>query len=95
VGFSSVEAESILLHLDLKGIAASSGSACTTGESEPSHVLMAMGVSKEFAQGTVRLSLGKENSEEDIYYTLEVLEHSILSLRNISSQWQAPAKKAL
>jgi len=95
VGFSSVEAESILLHLDLKGIAASSGSACTTGESEPSHVLMAMGVSKEFAQGTVRLSLGKENSEEDIYYTLEVLEDSILSLRNISSQWQAPAKKAL
>jgi cysteine desulfurase len=95
VGFSSVEAESILLHLDLKGIAASSGSACTTGEPEPSHVLMAMGVSKEFAQGTVRISLGKENSEEDIYYTLDVLEHSVISLRNISSQWQTLEKRAL
>jgi cysteine desulfurase len=95
VGFSSVEAESILLHLDLKGIAASSGSACTTGESEPSHVLMAMGVSKEFAQGTVRISLGKENSEEDICYTLDVLEHAIGNLRNISSQWQTSEKRAL
>ena len=95
VGFSSVEAESVLLHLDLKGIAASSGSACTTGEPEPSHVLTAMGVSKEFAQGTVRISLGRENTEEDIYYTLDVLEHSISNLRNISSQWKAPEKKAL
>jgi cysteine desulfurase len=95
VGFSSVEAESILLHLDLKGIAASSGSACTTGESEPSHVLMAMGVSKEFAQGTIRISLGKENREEDIYYTLDVLEHTISNLRNISSQWQTKEKRAL
>ena len=95
VGFSSVEAESILLHLDLKGIAASSGSACTTGEAEPSHVLMAMGISPEIAQGTVRLSLGKENTEEEINYTLDALEHSIGSLRNISSQWQGRENKAL
>ena len=95
VGFSSVEAESILLHLDLKGIAASSGSACTTGEAEPSHVLTAMGVSKEFSQGTVRISLGKENTEEEIYYTLDVIEHAIGNLRNISSQWQIPEKRAL
>jgi cysteine desulfurase len=94
VGFSSVEAESILLHLDLKGIAASSGSACTTGESEPSHVLTAMGVSPEIAQGTVRISLGKENTEEDIGYTLDILEHAISTLRNISSQWEKPAKKS-
>ena len=95
VGFSSVEAESILLHLDLKGIAVSSGSACTTGEAEPSHVLTAMGVSPEIAQGTVRISFGKENTEEESNYTLDVLEHSIASLRNISSQWQASEKKAL
>jgi len=95
VGFSSVEAESILLHLDLKGIAASSGSACTTGESEPSHVLTAMGVSPEIAQGTIRISFGKENTEEEINYTLDVLENSICSLRSISSQWQASEKRAL
>jgi cysteine desulfurase len=95
VGFRSVEAESILLHLDLKGIAASSGSACTTGESEPSHVLTAMGISPEIAQGTVRISLGKENTEEEINYTLDALEHSIGSLRNISSQWQERENKAL
>ena len=95
VGFSSVEAESILLHLDLKGIAASSGSACTTGEPEPSHVLTAMGVSPEIAQGTVRISFGKENTEEEVNYTLDVLEHSIGSLRSISSQWQATKKRAL
>lgn len=95
VGFRSVEAESILLHLDLKGIAVSSGSACTTGESEPSHVLTAMGISPEIAQGTVRISLGKENTEEEINYTLDALEHSIGSLRNISSQWQEREIKAL
>ncbi len=95
VGFSSVEAESILLHLDLNGIAASSGSACTTGEAEPSHVLTAMGVSPEITQGTIRISLGKGNTEEEINYTLDVLEHAIGSLRSISSQWQAGGGKAL
>jgi len=88
LGFSSVEAESILLHLDLKGIAASSGSACTTGEAEPSHVLTAMGVTPEIAQGTIRISLGRENTEEEINYTLDVMEDAIRSLRSISSQWQ-------
>jgi cysteine desulfurase len=95
VGFSSVEAESILLHLDLKNVAVSSGSACTTGESEPSHVLTAMGVSSDFSQGTVRISLGKENTEEEIYYTIDVLEHAISNLRNISSQWQTTEEKVL
>ncbi len=95
LGFSSVEGESILLHLDLRGIAASSGSACTTGETEPSHVLTAMGVTPEIAQGTIRISLGRENTEEEISYTLHVLEHSIRSLRSISSQWQVIEKRAL
>jgi cysteine desulfurase len=95
LGFSSVEAESILLHLDLRGIAAASGSACTTGEAEPSHVLTAMGVSPEVAQGTIRISLGRENTEEEISYTLDALEHSIRSLRSISSQWQVIEKRAL
>jgi cysteine desulfurase len=88
MGFASVEAESILLHLDLKGIAASSGSACTTGEPEPSHVLTAMGVSPEIAQGTVRFSLGRENTEEEIDYTGEVLKAAVSQLRAISFPWQ-------
>jgi cysteine desulfurase len=92
LGFNSVEGESILLHLDLRGIAASSGSACTTGASEPSHVLTAMGVSPEIAQGTIRISLGRENTEDEINYTLDVLEHAISSLRSISTRWQAIEK---
>ena len=87
ISFASVEAESILLHLDLKGIAASSGSACTTGDPEPSHVLLAMGISPELAQGSIRISLGRENTEEEVDYTVKVLKDTMRHLRRISSQW--------
>jgi cysteine desulfurase len=87
IGFASVEAESILLHLDLKGIAASSGSACTTGDPEPSHVLTAMGVAPELAQGSIRISFGRENTEEDVDYTVSALSDAVQHLRGISSQW--------
>ncbi len=87
--FASVEAESIVLHLDLKGIAASSGSACTTGEPEPSHVLLAMGISPEIAQGSIRISLGRENTEEEVDYTVNVLENTIRELRRVSYQWNS------
>ncbi len=93
MGFAAVEAESILLHLDLKGIAASSGSACTTGEPEPSHVLTAMGVSPEIAQGTIRFSLGRQNTEEEIEYTGEMLIAAVNQLRAISFPWQAAGKR--
>jgi cysteine desulfurase len=95
ISFASVEAESILLHLDLKGIAASSGSACTTGEPEPSHVLVAMGVSPELAQGSIRISLGRENTEEEINYTIDVLEDIIRQLREISSQWEIAKERVI
>jgi cysteine desulfurase len=95
IGFASVEAESILLHLDLKGVAASSGSACTTGEPEPSHVLLAMGVSPELAQGSVRISLGRENTDEEVDYTISVLQNTIRQLRGISSQWNAIERRAI
>lgn len=95
MGFASVEAESILLHLDLKGIAASSGSACTTGEPEPSHVLMAMGVPPELAQGSIRISLGRENTEEEVDYTVSVLEETVRQLRGISSQWKTVKQNVL
>ncbi|MEW6041060.1 MAG: cysteine desulfurase NifS, partial [Elusimicrobiota bacterium] len=73
VSFEFVEAESLLLNLDLKGIAVSSGSACTSGSVEPSHVLTAMGIDPVIAQGSIRFSLGRDNTEEDIDYVVKVL----------------------
>ena len=82
--FKYVEGESILLNLDLLGVAASSGSACTSGSLEPSHVLTAMGFSHEVAHGSLRLSLGKENSDQDIDHVLEILPGIVAKLRKMS-----------
>ncbi len=82
--FDFVEGESILLSLDMLGIAASSGSACTSSSLEPSHVLKAMGVPVERAHGSLRLTTGKDNTEEDIDYVLEVLPGIIERLRAMS-----------
>jgi cysteine desulfurase len=79
-----VEGESMLLHLDHNGIAASSGSACTSGSLEPSHVLTAMGLPPEIAHGSLRFSLGKENTEEEINKVLEVLPTIVDKLRAMS-----------
>ena len=82
--FKSVEGEAILIQLDLLGVAASSGSACSVGAVEPSHVLTAMGVPPEEAHGSLRLTLGRENTEEDVDYVLEVLPPIVERLRAIS-----------
>jgi cysteine desulfurase len=79
-----VEGEGMLLHLDHSGIAASSGSACTSGSLEPSHVLTAMGISPEIAHGSLRFSLGKENTEEEVNKVLEVLPPIVDKLREMS-----------
>ena len=84
VSFKYVEGESLLLSLDMKGIEASSGSACTSGSLEPSHVLQAMGVPYEFIHGSVRMTLGKDNTEEDIDYVLEVFPGIVERLREMS-----------
>jgi cysteine desulfurase len=84
VSFEFIEGESILLSLDVKGVAASSGSACTSGSLEPSHVLAAMGVPTEVAQGSVRFSLGRENTEQEIDYVLQELPPIIERLRQMS-----------
>jgi cysteine desulfurase len=84
VSLRYIEGESLLLMLDLKGIAASSGSACTSGSLDPSHVLMAMGICHEIAHGSLRLTLGKINTEEDIDYVLEVLPEIVEKLREMS-----------
>ncbi len=79
-----IEGESILLMLDINGIAASSGSACTSGSLDPSHVLLAMGMPHETAHGSVRLTLGDETTEEDIDYVLSVLPEIVMKLRKMS-----------
>jgi len=81
LSFLGTEADSLLLNLDLLGIAASSGSACTSGTLKASSVLMAMGVDPAFAKGTVRFSLGRETTEEDIDYVLEVMPGIVARLR--------------
>lgn len=82
--FDYVEGESILLMLDNYGIMASSGSACTSGSLDPSHVLLAIGLPHETAHGSLRLTMGKDNTREDVDYVLEKLPSIIKNLRNMS-----------
>ena len=88
VSFYFVESESILLHLDFKGIAASSGSACTSGSLDPSHVLLAIGVSHEHANGSVRLSLCEENTMEEADYVVDSLVEIVRRLRDMSPLYE-------
>src|SRR5215472_10410651 len=81
--FEGVEGESILLNLDLLGIAASSGSACTSGSTEPSHVLVALGLAPEWSHGSLRLTVGRENTEEDVERVLALLPGVIEKLRGL------------
>ncbi|EEG31442.1 cysteine desulfurase NifS [[Clostridium] methylpentosum DSM 5476] len=89
ISFEGIEGESILLMLDMHGICASSGSACTSGSLDPSHVLLAIGLPHEKAHGSLRLSFGENNTEEDVDYILEVLPKIIQRLRDMSPVWQA------
>lgn len=86
--FQFIEGEALLLNLDMKGIAGSSGSACTSGSLDPSHVLLAIGLPHEIAHGSLRLSLGAVNTEEDIDYVLEVLPEIVNKLRQMSPLYE-------
>lgn len=87
VCLKGIEGESILLNLDFEGICASSGSACSSGSLDPSHVLLATGISPDVAHGSLRLSLNKFNTEEDVDKVLEVLPMIAEKLRNMSPFW--------
>lgn len=84
ISFEYIEGESILLMLDSKGIAASSGSACTSGSLDPSHVLLAIGLPHEIAHGSLRLTFGIENTKDDVEYLLKILPPIIEKLRSMS-----------
>jgi cysteine desulfurase len=84
LSFKYVEGESILLHLDFLGVAASSGSACTSGSNDPSHVLVATGLPEELAHGSLRFTVGADNTDEDVDYVLSVLPGIVQRLREMS-----------
>jgi cysteine desulfurase len=85
--FTGIEGESLILHLDSKGIASSTGSACSSTKLEPSHVLMAIGLEEVEAHGSLRISLGHENTEEDIDFTLTAIKEVVDKLRKMSPLW--------
>ena len=85
--FTGIEGESLILHLDSKGIAASTGSACSSIKLEPSAVLMAIGLKEVEAHGSLRLSLGRENTEEDVDYTIKAIKEVVDTLRKMSPLW--------
>jgi len=91
--FEGIEGESLLLSLDLKGVCGSSGSACTSGSLDPSHVLLSLGMPHEIAHGSLRLTLSDENTEEDVDYILEVLPPIVERLRSMSPLWERIQKE--
>lgn len=95
IGFEFIEGESILMWLDMAGVCASTGSACSSASLDPSHVLLAIGVPHEKAHGSIRLSITHETTDEDIDYILEVLPPIIERLRNMSPLWEEIAKKSV
>ena len=90
--FEGIEGESLLLLLDMKGIAASSGSACTSGSLDPSHVLLAIGLPHEVAHGSLRLTFSEENTMEEIEYIIKEVPQIVEYLRNMSPVWESLEK---
>ena len=91
--FRFIEGEGMLISLDLKGICASSGSACTSGSLDPSHVLLAIGLPHEIAHGSLRMTLGADTTRKDIDYTVDCLKEIVADIRNMSPLYEDFLKK--
>ena len=91
--FRFIEGESLLIMLDMKGICASSGSACTSGSLDPSHVLLAIGLPHEIAHGSLRMTLGEETTREELDYTVDTLKEIVANLRSMSPLYEDFIKK--
>ncbi len=87
ISFRAIGGEPLLINLDLAGVAVSTGSACASGNTDPSHVLLAMGIPKELSEGSLRFSLGYANTQEDVDHVVEVLPNIVAHLRAISGRW--------
>jgi cysteine desulfurase len=87
IGFDHIEGEALVIALDLKGLAVSTGAACSSGAIEPSHVLVAMGLRPDQARSSIRFSLGKQTVEEDIDFALAIVPETVARLREISPRY--------
>jgi cysteine desulfurase len=94
IRFDHIEGESLVIALDLKGLAVSTGAACSSGAIEPSHVLTAMGLRSEQARASIRFSLGKQTTEDDIEFALRILPETVARLRELSPAYKRQATKA-
>ena len=88
ISFRFIEGEDLILNLDQKGICASSGSACSSGSEKPSHVLLAIGLPYELAQGALRITFGEENTKEDVDFLINSLVEIVQKLRNLSQEYK-------
>ena len=88
MSFQFIEGESLLIMLDMKGICGSSGSACTSGSLDPSHVLLAIGLPHEIAHGSLRLTLGNDTTKEDIDFTVDAIKEIVGQLREMSPLYE-------
>ena len=86
--FDSIEGEALVIALDLKGLAVSTGAACSSGATEPSHVLTEMGLSPEHARASIRFSLGKQNTEEEVDFAIRAVPETVARLRRLSPLWK-------
>jgi cysteine desulfurase len=91
ISFDCIEGEAMVIALDLKGLSVSTGAACSSGAIEPSHVLTAMGLSADRARGSIRFSLGKQNTAEDVEFALELIPQVLNRLREISPVYKKAA----
>jgi cysteine desulfurase len=91
ISFDCIEGEAMVIALDLKGLSVSTGAACSSGAIEPSHVLTAMGLSPDRARGSIRFSLGKQNTAEEVEFALELIPQVVGRLREISPVYKKPA----